>query len=674
MSGRTLLGIDVGGTFTDLVFLDEAAGRLATAKVLTTPADPSLGALRGVDRLLADGAGLGAGTITVHGTTLVSNTLIERSGPRTGLITTRGFRDVLEFVGRELRYDMYDANIAYPEPLVPRDLRVEVDERVDGGGVTLVPLDEASAVTAIETLRAAGVEAIAVSLINSFLRPDHERRLRELIAQHAPGVAVSLSCEVLRRIREYERTSATTMNAYVQPVMAAYLTRLEAGLAERGLVGELHLMTSTGGTITRETAERFPLQLVESGPAAGTLAAAFVAARAGLPDLLSFDMGGTTAKAAVIRAGRPLLSHAHEVMRVRRFRKGSGLPIGIPVIDLIEIGAGGGSIAWLDPVGLLRVGPRSAGADPGPACYGLGGSEPTVTDADLVLGFLDPLRFLGGELVLDRGAAERAIEERVARPLGLDVGAAAAAIHRVVTESMAEAARVHAVEVNVDVRRYGIVAFGGAGPVHAYEVARLVRSPFVLCPANAGVLSALGLLVAPITFEASLTAPEDAAGLTPERVRAILAGLRAEIDPPLARAGVTEIAYEASAEMSYIGQGFEVATPVAGLEPGADVATTLKRAFDDAYERRYARRLDALPAAGGADPVRGRRDVVFPYLGTPVSCTVYSRDALAPGATFAGPALVEERNSTAVVPPGARATVRDDGSLVFQLGFAEASV
>ena len=362
MSGGLRLGIDVGGTFTDLALLDEATGGLASAKVLTTPADPSHGALSGVDRLRAEGLEVASLATVVHGTTLVSNALIERRGARTGLIATRGFRDVLQFVGRELRYDMYDANIAYPEPLVPRDLRVEVDERVDGAGAVLRPLDEASARAAIRALVDEGVEAIAVALINSFLAPEHERRIGELIGELAPGVAVSLSSRVLRRIREYERTSATAMNAYVQPIVAAYLARLEAGLRERGFRGELLLMTSTGGTITREVAEQWPLQLVESGPAAGALAAAHVATRAGLPDVLSFDMGGTTAKAAVVRAGRPLSSQAHEVMRVQRFKRGSGLPVGITVIDLIEIGAGGGSIASVDGVGLLRVGPRSASA------------------------------------------------------------------------------------------------------------------------------------------------------------------------------------------------------------------------------------------------------------------------------------------------------------------------
>jgi len=692
------LGIDVGGTFTDLVLLSETTDMSRTAKVLTTPADPSIGALRGVDRLIAEGLDLRAVNKLIHGTTLVANALIERKGAVTGLITTKGFRDVLQFVGRELRYDTYDPNIIFPKPLVPRSLRVEVDERVDGSGAVLRPLEPESARAAIRGLLDQGVEAIAVCFINSFSHPEHEREVAKLVARTDPQIPVSLSHEVFPQIREYERTSATVMNAYVQPLVMSYLHSLEDGLRSRGFAGDLYLMTSTGGILTRETSERFPLQLVESGPAAGALAAAFVAGETGRDDVLSFDMGGTTAKATLIRDGRPLVSRDHEVARIARFKKGSGLPVGITVMDLLEIGAGGGSIASIDSVGLLRVGPQSAGAAPGPACYGLGGTEPTVTDADLLLGFIDADHFLGGEMKLDAAAAEQAILDHVAQPLGLGVVEAAAAINKVVTENMAEAARVHSVEMNVDIRRYGLVAFGGAGPIHACEVARRIGAPFVLCPRNAGVLSAFGLLIAPLAFEASLTKPADVDSLTAEAVDEIVGRLQLEAETLLHHSGAKEIAFERWADMSYIGQGFEVATVLPDTSANGDLAAALKRAFDETYFERYGRRLDDLPARvvtwrvvgrevatppvaararGGAgdskaSALKGAREVFFPSVLGATACSVYDRFALSPGDVIQGPAIVEERDSTVVIPPDVRATVDKSLGLFIDLSTADA--
>jgi N-methylhydantoinase A/oxoprolinase/acetone carboxylase beta subunit len=620
----------------------------------------------------------------------VSNALIERRGAVTGLVTTEGFRDVLQFVGRELRYDTYDPNIVFPRPLVPRSRSVEVTERVDGAGEVVTPFDDDSARQAIATLLARGVESIAVALINAFLAPQHERRVEELIREVDPHVPVSLSSDVFGQIREYERASATAMNAYVKPIVGEYLGAFEEGLRARGFRGQLYLMNSLGGTITPETAMRFPLQLVESGPAAGVMAASFMALRSGRGDVVSFDMGGTTAKAALVRRGRPLVSTDHEVVRVERFKRGSGLPVGISVIDLIEIGAGGGSNATVDDVGLLRVGPRSAGASPGPACYGLGGTDATVTDADVVLGFIHPDHFLGGEMQLDLEAATRAVATHVGEPLGLDPVEAASAIHRVVMENMAEAARVHAVEMNVDIRTHGLVAFGGAGPVHAFGVARRLGSPSVLCPPHAGVLSAFGLLVAPLTFEASITRPRDLDGLGHDDAVRIVEELRERVTGSLAAAGARSPVVELSVDMCYIGQGFEVATPLELEGVNGDFSERLKARFDDVYADRYGRRLDDLPArvvtwrvvGRGREPhvatdratatlqaagPRATRTVTFPAdLGGAVEADVYERTALPPGYALEGPAIVEERNSSIVVPPGTRATVLDDLSLLLE--------
>ena len=417
--GGSRIGVDIGGTFTDLVLVDEATGAVSVGKLLTTPKEPAQAVEQGVMTLLHE-AGRGPASVAalIHGTTLATNALIERKGARTGLLTTAGFRDALE-IGREGRYDMYDLFIDPPAPLVPRHLRLEVRERLLADGSVLTPLDAASAREAIAALLAQGVEAIAISLLHAYRNPAHELELAALVAEMAPGLPVSRSSEIVPEIREFERTSTTVANVYVMPLMARYLEDLERKIRELGVPGPFYIMLSSGGIATPETAKRAPIRLVESGPAAGALAAARLARRAGESRMLSFDMGGTTAKACVIDKGEPLVAREFEVARADRFKKGSGLPIRVPVIEMIEIGAGGGSIARIDSLGLLKVGPDSAGADPGPACYAQGGREPTVTDADLVLGYLDPEFFLGGRMRLDVEAARRAIEERVAKPLGL---------------------------------------------------------------------------------------------------------------------------------------------------------------------------------------------------------------------------------------------------------------
>ncbi len=511
------LGVDIGGTFTDLVWVDDATGAVRVGKLLTTPKDPAQAVEQGVLGLLEEAGALPAGVRSlIHGTTLATNALIERKGARTGLLTTAGFRDALE-IGREGRYDMYDLFIDPPAPLVPRHLRLEVPERVGADGGVLRPLDAAGARAAIAALLAEGVEAVAISLLHAYRNPAHEQALARLVAAEAPGLPVSCSSEVVPEIREYERTSTTVANVYVMPLMGRYLDDLERKLADMGIPGGFYVMLSSGGIATPATAKRVPVRLVESGPAAGALAAARAARVAGEGRLLSFDMGGTTAKACVIDGGEPLLAREFEVARADRFKRGSGLPIRVPVIELIEIGAGGGSVARLDRMNLLKVGPDSAGADPGPACYGLGGREPTVTDADLVLGYLDPDFFLGGRMRLDVDAARRAISEVVAGPMGFDLTKAAWSIHRVVNENMAAAARIHGIERGKDLRAYPLFAFGGAGPVHGWHVGRILKVPRVLVPFGAGAASALGLLSAPLAFDFVRTAPQrlDPADWTP---------------------------------------------------------------------------------------------------------------------------------------------------------------
>src|SRR5258707_2910919 len=485
-SNPSRIGVDIGGTFTDLVWVDETTGAVRVGKLLTTPKDPSQAVEEGVVTLLHEaGAATTAVRALIHGTTLATNALIERKGARVGLLTTAGFRDAIE-IGREGRYDMYDLFIDPPVPLVPRQLRVEVAERVQADGSVLRPLDEAQARAAVTQLGALGVEAIAICLLHAYRNPTHERALARLCAELMPGVPVSCSSDVVPEIREYERTSTPPANVYVMPLMSRYLDDLERKLQGLGIPGRLYVMMSAGGIGTPETAKRVPIRLVESGPAAGALAAARMARQGGMDRVLSFDMGGTTAKACVIDRGEPLLAREFDVARADGFKKGSGLPIRVPVVELIEIGAGGGSIARVDRMGLLKVGPDSAGADPGPACYGLGGREPTVTDADLLLGYLDADFFLGRRMRLDVEAARRAIETRVAQPLGLTVTEAAWGLHRVVNENMAAAARVHGIERGKDLRGYPLFAFGGAGPVHAWQVGRILRVPRRVLPPRAG--------------------------------------------------------------------------------------------------------------------------------------------------------------------------------------------
>lgn len=685
MSAR--LGVDIGGTFTDLVVSDQRTGAIRVGKVLTTAKDPAHGVEQGVQALL-DEAGVDPARVgaVVHGTTLATNALIERKGARTALVTTEGFRDAIE-IRHEGRYDMYDLLIDPPPPLVPRHLRREVPERLLPDGTVLRSLDEVAARQVIGELVDAGVEALAICLLHAYLNPAHERRLAELVREAAPHLAVSCSSDVVPEIREYERTSTTAANVYVVPLMARYLADLERRLVALGVPGQLYVMQSSGGIALPPLARRLPIRLVESGPAAGALAAAQAARERGDSRLLSFDMGGTTAKACVIDGGAPLVAREFEVARADRFKKGSGLPIRVPVIEMIEIGAGGGSIARVDRMGLLKVGPDSAGADPGPACYNLGGRQPTVTDADLLLGYLDAEFFLGGRMRLDRGAAERAVDEHVARPLGLDPTAAAWGIHRVINESMAAAARIHGIERGRDLRAYPLFAFGGAGPVHCWQVARILKVPRILLPFGAGAMSAWGLLAAPLAFDFVRTVRTPLAHADWDLLNRLLAEMENEGRELLARAGVAPGAGAVArlAEMRYVGQGHEVeaAIPAGQLSPAS--LPSITAAFEEAYRALYHRlpqgvsiealnwrvtvsgpppRLAFGDAGGGGRPsaetVKTTRRAWFAEAPGWMETPVYDRYALRPGATFDGPAIVEERESTAVIGPGARCLV-DDG-------------
>jgi N-methylhydantoinase A len=689
------VGIDIGGTFTDLIAFDERTGALSIGKVLTTPGEPALGVETGLKETLAN-AGEGPGAIggIIHGTTLVTNALIERKGATTALLTTKGFRDAVE-IRREGRYDLYDLFLEMPPPLAPRRRRLEVDERILADGSVYRPLDLAQVPALVARLRELGAEAVAVSLLHSYRNPEHERLLGAALAEQAPELVVSLSSEVVAELHEYERASTALANVYVRPLVERYLRDLVARLAdfttENGQPGNtpLLIMLSSGGTATVETARRFPIRLIESGPAAGALAASHYGMLTGRPDLLSFDMGGTTAKACLIDDGEPLVAPDFEVARVYRFKRGSGLPVRVPVIEMIEIGAGGGSIARVDSLGLLKVGPDSAGAEPGPACYGRGGTLPTVTDADLVLGYLDPGFFLGGRMSLDRAAAERAIAP-VGERLGMDVTAAAWGIHQVVNENMAGAARIHAVERGKDPRSRALFAFGGAGPVHAYRVAEILRSPELIVPLGAGVTSALGFLVAPLAFDFVRSYPAPLEDLDWARVNAILAEMVAEGADTLAAAGVARdaLTVRRTADLRYRGQGHEVAVPLPDGELTADSLATLEANFDTVYRHLYGRvaegvaleavswrvvvsgprpdinlraRVEGSDDASGA--VKGSRSIYLPEHQGYADVPIYDRYRLGPGAAFPGPAIIEERESTTIIG-GGQATIDEFRNLV----------
>lgn len=680
--GRIRVGVDVGGTFTDFVLVDEMRDLIFTGKRLTTPEDPSVAIIDGLERLVAEAeTAVPDLDAVVHGTTLVANTLIERKGAKVGLITTEGFRDSLE-MGREIRYDLYDLFFEKPAPLAPRYLRLAVEERIDAKGQVLRPLDKDALQAAAGKLVEEGVEAIAICFMHAYANDSHERIAKDMLEAAFPDIPITTSTEVAPEIREYERANTACANAYVLPLMQRYLGELSEKLSEQGLKQPLYLMQSGGGIASVSTGRKAPVHLIESGPAAGATAGAFYGRLTGSDRVISFDMGGTTAKMCLIEEYEPEHAHEFEAGRVRRFKKGSGLPLKVPVIDLIEIGAGGGSLARVDNMGLLKVGPDSAGSEPGPVCYGLGGSQPAVTDADLLLGYLSPEYFLGGEMDLDLSSVERAVEEKLAAATGLSVADVAAGIHSIVNENMAAATRMYIAEKGRDPRRYTLVASGGAGPVHAYGMAKLLKISRVICPLGAGVLSALGFLVAAPGTDSVRSYVSRVETIDWDRLNDLFAEMEAEALTQIQEAGAdpATVSMRRRADMRYSGQGFEIDVPVPDGKLDAGSAETIRKIFLDRYQELFGRQISDLPIealtwrvyASGPTPNvelnfagqqideepadKGERQVYFPETGY-ATCKIYNRYALKPGDSFRGPAVIEERESTAVAGPDTTVSV-----------------
>ena len=681
------LGVDIGGTFTDFVLIDDTTGEVQVEKCLTTPAQPDQAVFTGIERLARRNPNLLAGmTDVIHATTLVTNVIIERKGSKTGLITTKGFRDILE-LRREDRYFLFDMFIRFPAPLVPRSLRMGVAERVLADGSVRTPLDEGEVRGAARHFRERGVGAVAVSFLHAYANSAHEKRVAEILAEELPGVPVSLSHEVHPEPKEYERTSTTVVDAYVKRTAATYLDELVKGIRSRGFRGRPFMMLSNGGTATIEAAKRFPVQILESGPAAGVEAASFFARLMGMRNLLSFDMGGTTAKLCIVEDGRAGRTREFEVDRVHRFRHGSGIPVSIPVYDLLELGAGGGSIARINDLGLLQVGPDSAGANPGPACYGRGGAEATVTDADLVLGYLNAKFFLGGEMALDEAPARKAIASKVAEPAKLSPVQAAAGIHELVNETMAAAARVYVAEKAKAPKELTLVALGGAGPVHAVGLARKLGCPRVMVPPYSGVLSSLGLLAAPIAFERSRAVRRMLDVLDPAALEQLFKELEAEIAELMPEGRAAQ--HRRSLEIRHVGQDYALNIEVDGacIAPGA--RERWRREFAAAYEKFYGRvdddnpveiaavRLNVMqpppapklkrPEATADARPKGERKAWQPDRATFEDVPVYDRYALRAGQSVEGPAIVEERESTTVLYRGDRLRVEPNGCLVIEV-------
>lgn len=684
------LAVDIGGTFTDAVLLDAATGAVTVDKALTTPAAPLEGVQAAVGHLLGR-AGVAPGEITapiVHATTLITNALIENKTGRAALVTTTGFGDTL-LIRDEHRYDMYDLQIEFPDPPISRELTFEVDERTAATGEVLTVPSAESIAALVDQLGAARVESVAVCLLNSYVNPANERLLADELRREL-RVPVCASADISPQIREYPRMITAACNAATMPIIGPYLDELQKWLSAEGFGGSVLMMLSNGGVVSADDAAAAPIRLVESGPAAGALAARWFARRMGEPRLLAFDMGGTTAKATLVEDGEPALTTTFEVARRYRFKKGSGFPVSVPSVDLVEIGAGGGSLAHLDQFGLLKVGPESSGADPGPACYDQGGDQPAVTDADVVLGLLDPDAFLGGDMPLDAGLAQSAIEP-LADGLGLSAIDTAAGMYEVVSQNMAAAARMHAVERGVDLRGVTVLAFGGAGPPHACRVAELLDSDRVVFPVNASVLSAFGTLVSPVRIDLARSMPVKLAEVDPAERDGLLDELREEGRRVLLSAGVPEadIRFRYGIDARYTGQGNETTVWVGEGGAWAVPDEEVVGAFESEYRRIYGMTIDdvaievvtwrlsaradpaelggsEVPETSGEGPPQpaSTRTAVFGREQDAVEVPVYRRADLSIGASFPGPALVEERETTSVIRPGWIVTVADDASLV----------
>ncbi len=685
MSESLRLGVDIGGTFTDVVL--EGPGVRATTKVLTTYDAPENAILEGI-RTVCGQAGVAPGAIgqVIHGTTLATNALIERRGAKTALITTAGFRDVIE-MRTESRFEQYDLNLRLPEPLLPRQRRYTLTERIGATNEVLIPLERAEVEALADELAEAGYESIAVGFLHSYLNEAHERMVAEVLAERLPGVMVSLSCEVSPQMREYERFNTVVANAYIKPLMKSYLTRLKGRLADEGLGCPVFLMHSGGGIISLENAAEFPVRLVESGPAGGAVFAADIAARHGLDRVLSFDMGGTTAKICLIKNQTPRTARVFEVARSYRFKKGSGMPISIPVIDMVEIGAGGGSLAHVDAMNQIRVGPESAGSEPGPASYGRGGARPAVTDADLLLGRLDPDNFAGGSIALHPQAAREAIDRTLGDKLQMDTGEAAFGLSEVVDENMANAARVHAVENGEDLAQYTMIAFGGAAPLHAARLCQKLGMTRLIVPPGAGVGSAIGFLRAPFSFEATRSVYMRLNAFDPAQIVTLFEELSAEATAFVRSCDAqAPIGAEYKVYMRYTGQGWEIPVILSEAEArNPDVAVFQER-FEAEYQKLFARTVQgldieitvwavnaatpsaevepvaALALTGEAEPV-GERTLFDPALQRDTQAAVIDRGRFAPGQSVAGPAVITEAETSIILPTGMTARVQADGCI-----------
>ncbi len=687
------LGCDIGGTFTDFVLVNNKTGEFHTNKCLTTPSDPSDAIEQGIRELALILPGfMDDVDKIIHGTTLVINAIIERKGAKTGLITTKGFRDVLE-LGREKRYDAYDIFSEYPEPIVPRSDRAEINERLTFDGSVIREVDEKEVLQVLEKFKKDGIESIAVCFINSYENAANEKKIKEIIEKQAPEIFLSTSFEVLPEIKEYERTCTTAVNAYVKPITYWYLNKLITRLGSIGFHGKFFIMLSSGGITSIETAKDFPVRIIESGPTAAVIASQHYGNMFNIKDMFCFDMGGTTAKSCLIQDGQAGLVSTFEVGRVQRFQKGSGLPIQVPVVDLMEIGAGGGSIAKISNLGLLQVGPESAGADPGPACYKLGGENPSVTDADLVLGYLDPDFFLGGTMALDIELSKKAIEEKIAKPLGTTMVKAAFGIHDLINETMASAAKTHIAEKGGNPNLVTVSAFGGAGPVHTYGLAKKIGASNILVPPLAGVGSALGFFTAPVAFDLSRSHRKILDETDFKEIESLFNELEKESAKILegAQSG-NKIIFERTLLMRFVGQGAEIDLGIENKDFTKFSKSQIRTMFDEEYKRLYGRTSAESPVEFVTFKVRAslpKKPFTISKLSTKnrdlktcikgqrpafsiikkeyLPFTVYDRSKLFPNAEFEGPAIIEERESTIVMGEDAKARVDEYGFIWIQL-------
>ena len=682
------VGADIGGTFTDIAL--EIGGTLHSTKLLTTHSAPESAIVDGI-RQVCERAGIATADIDgiIHGTTLATNALIERRGARTAFITTQGFRDVVE-MRTENRFELYDLNIVLPAPLVPREDRHVVDERIGADGGVLKPLDVSDVQRLADRIVGQGYESVAVGLIHSYANPLHEQQIKAALLERRRDLPVSLSSEVSPQMREFQRFNTVCANAYVQPVMSAYLERLVGSLGAIGVRCPVYIMHSGGGIITLDKAVAFPVRLLESGPAGGAIFAATIAERYGLGKVLSYDMGGTTAKICLIEEHTPKTAKTFEVARTYRFKKGSGMPISIPVIEMVEIGAGGGSIARIDSMRQIRVGPESAGSEPGPACYGRGGDRPTVTDGDLVLGRIDADRFAGGSIQLSTPAAESALQQVICSRLGIDATSAAFGLSEVVDENMANAARMHAVESGKELTGFTLIAFGGAAPLHAARLCEKLGIGQMLVPPGAGVGSAIGFLRAPFAYESVRSAYVRLSAFNAERVNAVLVELQNEA-VSFVLAGVSDVTplVECQAHMRYVGQGWEIPVEIEIKSYDASGGTELHSQFVAAYTSLFGREIDGLDveivswslkasspkpavgslelvAAGTPSCVAGKRRIFDAAAGAFVDSCIVERERMRTGDRIEGPAAIVEAETTTIVTSTFEAIMQEDGCLLLK--------